>query len=168
MRVEAVEQLPEPQIFAGELVDCGATHQLHSSNDFRSHQAKGPLNARLTAGRQRVEIETTDADGFGAERKCLQHVRSALDASIHDYIDPISYGIHNLSQLIERCARAIELSPAMVGQYNAGAADLNRAFCICHRHDALEAELAIPEADHLSHIIPAHRRVQHLREITTD
>src|SRR5438477_5872874 len=95
-------------------------------------------------------------------------MRSALEAAIHDYIDPISYGIHNLSQLIERCARAIELSPAMVGQYNAGAADLNRAFCICHRHDALEAELAIPEADHLSHIIPVHGRVQHLREITTD
>ena len=105
MRAEAVKQLPEPQIFAGELVDCGATHQLHSSSDLRSHQAKGPLNARLTAGRQRIEIETTDADGFGPERKRLQHMRSALDATIHDHVDPIAHGIHNLSQLIERCAR---------------------------------------------------------------
>src|SRR5204863_9748850 len=35
-------------------------------------------------------------------------------------------------------------------------------------HDAFEAELAVPLLYHLSHIVPVHRWVKHLREITAD
>src|SRR6516225_631665 len=56
----------------------------------------------------------------------------------------------------------------MVGDDDAGTADLGRAFRIRRGHDAFEAELAIPLPYHLSDIVPVHGRVEHLGEITTD
>src|SRR6516225_12161531 len=54
----------------------------------------------------------------------------------------------------------------MVGNYDASAADLNGALRIGSGHDAFEAELAVPLPYHLSHIVPVHGLVKHLREIT--
>ena len=145
-----------------------AAHQLHSPLDFRPHQAKGPLNSGLAGRRERKEIEAPDTNGLGPERKRLQHMRSALDPSIHDHVDPIADGIHDFGQLVERGPRAVQLPAAMVGQHDAGAADLDCAFRVRHRHDALQAELAVPELDHFGHVVPVHGRVQHLGKIPAD
>src|SRR5262249_9713986 len=56
----------------------------------------------------------------------------------------------------------------MVGDNDAGAADLGGAFSIGSGHDAFETELATPLPYHLSHIVPVHGWVKHLREITAD
>src|SRR6516162_493811 len=56
----------------------------------------------------------------------------------------------------------------MVGDDDAGTADLGRAFRIGRGHDTFETELTVPLRYHVSHIVPVHRRVEHLREITTD
>jgi len=50
----------------------------------------------------------------------------------------------------------------------ASTADLGGAFSIGRGHDAFEAELAVPLPYHLSHIVPVHGWVKHLREITAD
>ena len=39
---------------------------------------------------------------------------ATLDAPVHDHVDPVSHGIHDFSELIERCSRAVELSAAVV------------------------------------------------------
>src|SRR5262245_64855149 len=56
----------------------------------------------------------------------------------------------------------------MVGDDDAGAANLDGALGIGGRHDPLEAELAVPVLDHVSHIVPVHGWVEHLREIAAD
>ena len=114
----------------------------------RSISARIRPRARSTpawpAAASGYKIEASDADGLGAERQRLQDVRSALDAAVHDHVDPIADGIDDFGQLIERRARAVELPAAVVGQDDAGAADLGGALGVGHRHDALQAELAVP------------------------
>src|SRR6266404_2940791 len=56
----------------------------------------------------------------------------------------------------------------MVGDNDAGTADLGGAFRIGRGHDAFEAELAVPLPYHLSHIVPVHGWIKHLREIAAD
>src|SRR2546430_1439474 len=56
----------------------------------------------------------------------------------------------------------------MVEDDDTGAAVLDRAPGIGSGHDAFEAELSVPLPHHLSHIIPVHRWVKHLREIAAD
>ena len=45
----------------------------------------------------------------GAQAQRLEHVRAALDAAVHQNIDAIADSINDLSQLIERRPRAVEL-----------------------------------------------------------
>ena len=44
----------------------------------------------------------------------------------------------------------------------------DRVLRVLDRHDALQAELAVPQPDHLGHVVPGHRRVQHLGEVAAD
>src|SRR5215510_1442169 len=48
------------------------------------------------------------------------------------------------------------------------APNVDSAFCVCDRHNALETELAIPSLDHLCNVCPTHRRIEHFREISPD
>src|ERR1700722_1471867 len=105
----AAKQLPEPQVFARELVDRSAAHQLHVALELCPHQAKRPLDAGLTGGSEGIKIKTPDPDGFGPKRKRLQHMGPALDSSVHDDVDSIPHDIDDLSQLVEGHARAVEL-----------------------------------------------------------
>src|SRR3954471_24791296 len=139
-----VNRLSEAQIFARELVDRRAAHQLHSSFDLGPHQAKGALNAGLAGRRERIKIESSGSNGFGSQRKCLQDMGSALNPAVHDDVDLVADSIDDFRQLIERGARTVELPAAMIGQYDTSAADLNGAFGIGHRHDAFKAELSVP------------------------
>src|SRR5437763_2447190 len=56
----------------------------------------------------------------------------------------------------------------MVGDDDAGTPNLDSARRIGSGYDAFEAELSVPLAHHLSHIVPVHGRVKHLGEITAD
>jgi hypothetical protein len=79
-------------------------NQPHVPLEFRAHQAKGPLNAGLTGCCQRKEVEAARTNRLGAQRKRFQHMRSALDSSVHDHVDLVAHGIDDFSQLIERGA----------------------------------------------------------------
>src|SRR5262245_20440634 len=156
--------LSEAQVFARELVDGGATHQLHVSLYFSLHKAERPLDASLAGRSQRIQIVAADADRLGADRERLQDVRSPLHPAIHEHVDPITHGIDDFGQLVERCARAVQLPTTMVGNHDTSAADLNGALRIGGGHDAFEAELTVPLPYHLSHIVPVHGWVKHLRK----
>ena len=93
---------------------------------------------------------------------------AALDSAVHDHVDPVADGIDDLRQLIERRARTVELPAAMVGQHDAGAADLDGAPGIRHRHDALQAELPVPQLHHFGDVVPVHGRVEHLGKVAAD
>src|SRR5215471_1701111 len=56
----------------------------------------------------------------------------------------------------------------MVGNYDASTTDLGSVFGVGWGHDTLQAEMAVPVPHHLGHIVPAHRWVEHLREIIAD
>src|SRR5690349_9245244 len=56
----------------------------------------------------------------------------------------------------------------MVGDDDAATADLDGPLGVGGRHDALEAELTVPVSHHLGDIVPVHRRIEHLREVTAD
>src|SRR5436190_20298386 len=95
-------------------------------------------------------------------------MRPALHPAVHEYLDPITYGIDDFGQLVERCPRAVKLSAAMVGNNDAGTTDVGGVFGVGWGHDALQAELTVPVPHHLGDIVPVHRWVEHLREITAD
>lgn len=69
-------------------------------------------------------------------------MRSALDSAVHDHIDFVTYGIHDLGQLIKRRARSVKLAATVIGQNDTRAANIDRTPRIRHRHDALQAELS--------------------------
>src|SRR6516162_3863554 len=110
----------KPQILARQLADRGAAHQLHIALQFSLHEAKRALDAGLSGRSQRIEIVAADADRLGADRESLQDVGPALHAAVHEHIDAIAHGVDNFSELIERCARAVELPPTVVGDDDAG------------------------------------------------
>src|SRR6516225_11655755 len=93
---------------------------------------------------------------------------SALNSAVHHNIYSVAYCVDYFGKLVECRSRTIELSPAMVRQDDAGATYLDCAFCIRHRHNALQAKLTIPDFDHFGHVVPSHRRVEHFREVTSD
>src|SRR5712672_1593344 len=93
---------------------------------------------------------------------------TALDSAVHQNVDPVTDGIDDFSQLIEWCARAVQLPAAMIGYHDPGATDLGCALGVCYRHHALETKLAVPSAHHFGHVVPAHGRVEHIGEIATD
>src|SRR5712692_8937426 len=93
---------------------------------------------------------------------------AALNAPIHDDIDAVAHGIDNLGKLIECRARAVQLATSVVGQDYSCAAYLYCAFCVRHGHDALEAEMAVPQPHHFCDVAPVHGGVQHLGEVAAD
>src|SRR6516164_7878459 len=95
-------------------------------------------------------------------------MRPALHPAVHEHFDPITYGVDDFGQLVERCPRAVKLSAAMVGNNDAGTTDLGSVFGVGWGHDALQAELTVPLPHHLGHIVPVHRWVEHPREIIAD
>src|SRR5438067_8336236 len=151
-----LSRLPEPQIVAGELADRGTAHQLHAPLDLASHEAERPLDTRLTGRRQGEEIEASEAHRLGAERKGFQNMRPALSPSIHHHVYSIADRVHDFSQLIKGRSRAIQLPPAMIGQYDARAADLSCAFRIRYGHDAVQTNMSVPISHHLSHVAHVH------------
>src|SRR6516164_578661 len=56
----------------------------------------------------------------------------------------------------------------MVGDDDTGTADLDSALGIGRGHNAFEAELAVPLPHHLSHIVPVHGWIEHLRKVAAD
>ena len=73
-----------------------------------------------------------------AERNCLQHVRAAIDAAIHDDVRPPGDRIDDLRQHFDATARAIELPAAMVGDVDRTRTMLDGEPGILGRRDALE------------------------------
>ena len=95
-------------------------------------------------------------------------MRAALYAAVHDDVDPVPDRVHDLRQLVERTARAVQLASAVIGNDDAGAAYVDGAFRVLDRHDAFQAELPVPEFHHFGDVIPVHARVEHLGEIAAD
>ena len=62
-----------------------------------------------------------------------------LHAAIHEHIDSIADGVNDFRQLIERRSRTVELSPAVVRDDEAGAANVDCAFRVGDGHDSFEA-----------------------------
>ena len=89
------QRLSESQVFARELVDRPAAHQLHSSLNLGAHQPQGAFNACLTRRGERKEIVTSNTHRLGAARKRLQNMRSALYPSIHYHVDSVTDRIYN-------------------------------------------------------------------------
>jgi hypothetical protein len=91
----------EPQIVARELIDRGATHQLHVALYFSLHQTERPLDASLACRSQRIEIIAADADRLSADREGLQDMGPPLNPAIHEHFDPIAHGIDDFDELVE-------------------------------------------------------------------
>src|SRR3546814_7300367 len=70
-----------------------------------------------------------------------------LHAAIHDDVDLIADRVDDFRQLVKAAARAVKLTPAMVGHHDAGAADVDRPPGVLDGHDALETELTVPMPD---------------------
>src|SRR5215471_1824561 len=148
--------LAKPQVVAREIIDRAAAHEPHPALDFGPQKAQCPFDAGLARRRKRVEVEATNPDRFGTQRKGFQDMRPALDSSIHQYIDSVTHRVDDFGELIESRARAVELATAMVRQDDASASDVDRALRIGHRHDSLETELTVPKLDHLGYVVPGH------------
>ena len=90
---------------------------------------------------------------------------AALDAALAYDINFVTHRVANLGKLIKRRARAIQLTPAMVGDHDPGAANIDSALRILDRHDAFQREFTIPLCAKLLCIFPRHGWVEHAREI---
>lgn len=54
-------------------------------------------------------------------------MRAALRAAVHHHIDAVADGVEDVGQLLDGAARTLELAAAVVGQHDAGAADVDVA-----------------------------------------
>src|SRR5262245_46092376 len=95
-------------------------------------------------------------------------MRPAMHSPIEQHLNPVSDGIDDFCQLVERAAGAVKLTTAVIRHDDSGAADVDGFFGIIDAHDSFQAELAVPMLDHFSNIAPVHRRVEHCREIVAD
>src|SRR3546814_6686124 len=91
-----------------------------------------------------------------------------LHAAIHDDVDLIADRVDDFRQLVKAAARAVKLTPAMVGHHDAGAADVDRPPGVLDGHDALETELTVPMPDHFRDVVPIHFRIVHVGEVAAD
>src|SRR5678815_6149803 len=158
----------EPKVVAAELTDRGAAHELHAALELGAHQAERTLDARLAGHREREQVEPSEAYGLGTQGEGLEDVRGALDAAVYRHVQALADRVDHLCKLVERCARAVELTAAVIGQDDAGATYVGGALRIRDRHYPLEAELSVPVAHHRGDVVPIHRRIEHLREIASD
>src|SRR6185437_10347336 len=77
---------------------------------------------------------------------------SSPNAAVHHHVDLVANGVDNFSELIECCARTIQLPSAVVGQDDAGTANVDRTFGVGNQHHALQAKLPLPSLDHFGHV----------------
>ena len=68
--------------------------------------------AGLAGGGEREQRVAADAHRLGAERQRFQHVGAALHAAVHQHVEQVAGGVHDLGELVERRARAVELAAA--------------------------------------------------------
>ncbi|KAG1335674.1 hypothetical protein G6F61_014992 [Rhizopus arrhizus] len=81
-------------------------------------------------------------------------MRAALHAAVHHHVDPVTHRVDDLCQLVESAARAVQLTPAVIRQHDAGAAAVDGPLGVFHRHDAFEAKLAVPLPHHVGDVVP--------------
>src|SRR3546814_17857021 len=91
-----------------------------------------------------------------------------LHAAIHDDVDLIADRVDDFRQLVKAAARAVKLTPAMVGHHDAGAADVDRPPGVLDGHDDLETELTVPLPDHFRDVVPIHFRIEHVGELAAN
>jgi hypothetical protein len=71
-------------------------------------------------------------------------VRAAGDTPVANHIYPVANSIDDLSELIERASRPVQLAPAVIGYYDAACTNVDGTLGVGNAHDALEAELFAP------------------------
>src|SRR5262249_13579312 len=116
--------------------------------------------AAFTTGTQAVEIGPAHQTGASAERQRTQDVGAGADSAIEHHLDVGADRIDNLWQRRDRRRRAVELPPAVVRHHQRGCASLGGEPGILDVKDALEDQLAGPEAPDPIDIFPVERRIE--------
>jgi len=156
LSVQARHRLSEPQVVTAQLVDAPAAHQLHVAFDFGSEILERLFNAGLTRGRQRIQIKSPSRTRLRPYRKGLQDVGATGDPTIANYIYSVADRIDDLCELVKRTPRPVELTPAVIGNHDAGRSDVHGTLCVGNAHDALETELLAPFLADILGVLPVH------------
>src|SRR5690606_24292360 len=104
-------------------------------------------------------VECGPADHYGIRPQCerLHDVVPAAETAVHDDRQALPDGGRDLGDDVYRRHAAVELPSAVVGEHDAIATELRRAFGVGRAQDALHGQLAIPEAAQPGDVVPGDR-----------
>ena len=108
--------------------------------DLGLQQLEHARERTLTTGGQRERLQAPDADGVGAVRDRLEHVRAAHEAAVDDDLGASGDRVEDLAQDLDRRPRVVELAATVVGDVDRLDAMLDGQLGILGALDALEDE----------------------------
>src|ERR1700704_1987854 len=114
-----------------------------------------PGDAGLAAGAEAIDVGAADHAGARAEREGAQYVLPRADAAVEHHLDLRAHGVDDLRQRRDRRRRAVELPAAVIGDDKSRGPGLGRGPGVLDVEDALEDELARPDAAHPLDVLPA-------------
>ena len=97
-----------------------------------------------------------------AEGERLHHVLARTNAAVKQNLDAIADHACDFRQSGDRCRRAVELPPAVVGHDDPISANRDRGSRVIDVEDALDDEFAGPQAANPFHVAPVERLVEML------
>jgi hypothetical protein len=91
-----------------------AAEQLQTALELGTEQPEHSARPFLAARREPPEDRPARADRSGAERERLQHVGAAPDPAVEEHLDPLTGGLGDLGQDVQRGRHPVELAAAVV------------------------------------------------------
>src|SRR6516225_3501436 len=129
-----------PQKIGAELIEARAADLPHHEIDLADEDLDRLFDPGQSAGSGAIEGRASHKAEIGAEAERDQDIGAAPHATVEEQGEPVADRGPDRRQHIERTRRLVELAPAVVGDEDAVATDLQRPQCISRAHDALYDE----------------------------
>src|SRR5262249_58941935 len=120
----------------------------------------GGGGGRVGGGGGGRDVGASDHAGARPVRERAHHVLAGADAAVEHHLDHVAHRLHHLGQRRDRGGCAVELASAVIGDHERACAHLGGGPGVFDVEDALEDELARPEAADPLDVLPAQCRIE--------
>src|SRR6516225_6999629 len=145
---------------AVDIADALHPAQRHGHIELTGENVDRRGDAGLAAGAEAVDVGASDHSGPRSTRERAHHVLAGADAAVEHHLDQVAHRLHHLRQRRDRGGRTVELASAVIGDHERAGAHLGGGPGILDVEDALEDELARPEAADPLDVLPTQCRIE--------